>query len=642
VLSEAAALHNNLLFQGVPPQAVDEIARPLRRVELAAGETVFHEGDRGDVLYLVLSGVIEIYTQRGPDDVTIRTFTPGTYFGELALLGQETRSASARAIERSVLVEVDGPTLERAAEQHLQVAANIGRVLASQLVATTKTSVHVQRGELVLLVISESQQRRDVLAYLLEATAALSGGRTAALVPRSLFPGAPYVATAIRDEMRPAAGEDKLVPDYFGFRGGALLEATARSDAVRIMADYFRRWWRRTVIVVGDNEREWLELVLPFVDRVFMVGLPQEIASWRPAEGSGLQPSIEVVPALADLHDRRAAAGIVHRAGFALPRIWLPDLSAFDGHVALGARGFNRGDLTNLSLPQQRSLLRLARALARQRIGLALGAGGARGMAHIGVFRYLEEQGVPVDAVAGTSMGAMVGGGFATGLSSHEAEQIVRRWMQTSYRKLMRPALSFQSILSGREIYRVCRDIFGDRRFVDTVTPLTVIAADLVSGRGIAFKNGRIAPAIQASMSIPGMFPPVLIGPYVLVDGGVCDPVPSGPLLDLGADIRIVVNISYKPDDLDRWAREEGAAAPQRPIREGKAPNIVDTYMAAIGIALSERAASMEAQADVNIRPRFLVTSWREFSQASDHLRRGYEAAERARDQLHDAVSWLQ
>jgi CRP-like cAMP-binding protein len=458
---DATSLYDNLLFQGVPPDAVDELTRSLERVELDAGDILFREGDTGEVMYLVLSGVVEIFTQRGADDVTIRTFMPGSYFGELALLGQSTRSASARALEQSVLLEVDGPTLEHAASQHLLIAANIGRVLAGQLVATTRTSVHVERGELVLLVVEEAQQRRDVLQYLLEATATLSGGRTAALVPRSLFPGAPYIATAIREQVRPQGGDDDGQPTYFGYRGGALLEATARSDAVRIMADYFRRWWQRTVIVVGDNERQWLEVVLPFVDRVFVVGLPEELASWLlPPASATHRPHVEPAPILPDTRHRRAAAAVVRQAGFSAPRIWLPALETFRPHVA---HGFDRRDLTNLALPHQTTLLRLARAMAKRRVGLALGAGGARGMAHIGVFRYLEEQGVAIDAIAGTSMGGMVGAAFATGHTSHDAEQVMRQWMQTGYRRLMRPAFSLSSILSGNEIQRICREIFGDR-----------------------------------------------------------------------------------------------------------------------------------------------------------------------------------
>ena len=193
-------------------------------------------------------------------------------------------------------------------------------------------------------------------------------------------------------------------------------------------------------------------------------------------------------------------------------------------------------------------------------------------MAHIGAMRYLEERGIPIDAFAGTSIGSLIGGSFACGITSHDAEADMHDWMKTGPRKLIRPALSFRSLLAGKPLENICRDRFGSRHFIDLPTPMVAVAADLASGRSITLKTGRLARAVHASMSIPGMFPPVMIGPYVLVDGGVANPVPSDTLPELGADIRIVVNISYAPDDLDRWAREEGSTPPVRAIQGGRPP----------------------------------------------------------------------
>ena len=97
-LIDTTALHSNMLFQGISPDEIDAVADALPRCHLSAGDVLFHEGDSGRAMYLVVSGIIEIYTTRAGENVTIRTFMPGSYFGELTLMGQETRSASARAI----------------------------------------------------------------------------------------------------------------------------------------------------------------------------------------------------------------------------------------------------------------------------------------------------------------------------------------------------------------------------------------------------------------------------------------------------------------------------------------------------------------------------------------------------------------
>jgi predicted acylesterase/phospholipase RssA len=635
---ERAALYENLFFRGLDPEEIDAIARPLERVRLLPGEVLFQQGEVGTALYLVLSGMIQIYTPRATDDLTIRTFLPGTYFGELALLGQEVRSASARAIEETTLLAVDRDVLARITSEHPVVTANIGRVLAEQLVATTQTLVHVERGELILLVVNQLPRFGNVVRYLCEAVAALRDCPVAVLAPRALVPHSINIATAVRTNQRPETQDDTNAPIYFGYRGGALLEAEALDEAARIMGDYFRRWWRCALIVVGEEERRWCEAGLPVVDRAFYVGMPDEIAGWETGEELASRPRIEAVPIVPAGRSRAEAIGTLRGAGFDRPLIYLPEREVLE---AFAARGFDRRQLTDLALPHQRGLLRLARALARARVGLALGAGGARGMAHIGAMRFLEENGVPLDAIAGTSIGSLVGAAFASGFTSRRAEDHMHVWMRTGAKRLIRPAFTLKSILSGHAIEKVCHELFHDDEFVDTATPLAIVAADLVSGRSVTLREGSIATAVQASMAIPGMFPAIVIGPHVLVDGGVCEPVPSPMLGDLNADIRIVVNISFSPEDVARWTVEEGGVAPQRAVSAEKAPGIIDTYMAAFGMAVSERANTASMLADVYVRPRFLVTSWREFSQGPEHLRRGYDAAVRAHDQLHAALPWL-
>jgi NTE family protein len=272
-------------------------------------------------------------------------------------------------------------------------------------------------------------------------------------------------------------------------------------------------------------------------------------------------------------------------------------------------------------------------------VGVALGAGGARGFAHIGVLRFLEERGIVPDAITGTSMGALVGAGIASGLDTHEAEAKMQEFLRSRVKSLLRPALPFRSFFSGRGVDNVCRWLYGNTTFRDLRTPMSIIATDLVSGRGIALREGSVAKAVRASISIPGMFPPLVVGPYVFVDGGVCEPVPTAALKALGADITIAVNISVTAEDLARWAADEGGAS-KRPIREGVTPNILDTYSSSINIAVSDRAMGGSRAADIAIRPRFRVAGWREFQQGPEHFRRGYAAASESDELLAKHITW--
>lgn len=627
----------NLLFDGLPAEDIATLTADLPRIRLASGDVLFTQGDTGSSLFLVLSGMMRIFAYRDAREITIRAFLPGTYFGELALLGQEQRSASARAVEPTELLEIDSDALARLISSHPQITLNLGRVLAGQLVATTQTLVDVQRGELVLVAVAGYQRLTATLRYALEAASAMTRGPMAALTPRGVVPGADSVVSAVRTDHRPdrsarQAQEPSL--SAFTFRRGTLLGSAAMADATGVMCDYFRRWWTRTVVVISEEEREWFALAAPQVDRIILLGEPETFTQW-PSAGD---TPVEVVPLQPDTRPRRRVIEAVSAAGFGRPGMVLSDARTLE---QFSSGGFDPAHLTDVRLAQQHGLLRFARALAKTRVGVALGAGGARGMAHIGTLRRLEELGIPIDAYSGTSMGAMVAGVFARGMSSLDAESYLLNWLRTGHRKMMRPAFSRHSILSGKVIENTCRDLFGDLTFNDLHTPFIAVAADLLTGRGVQLQNGSLVRSVQASMSIPGLFPPIVIEPWILVDGGVCDPVPSGSLAGMHADVRLACNISYSPEDVERWAAEEGVPVPRRTTPDNKLPNVVDTYLASFGIAVAERAAISSVDAEVTFRPRFVVTSWREFQAAPDHLLRGYAAVGRTEDELRQVLPWV-
>lgn len=638
-MSITSALHQNALFAGVRPEAVDALTGPLQRLHLTPGQVLFSEGERGDALYLVLDGLIQIYS--GTDDMTITTFLPGAYFGEMALLGESIRSASARAIDETVLLPIDRETFARITREHPVVVNNVSRALSERLMATTRALVEVERGELVLVAVSGLAELKPVVTYLWEAAAAISGKPVAVLAPRALLGHATSVTAAVRSNERPAQADEGL--SFFGYRAGALLDARVLSGTIGTMADYFRRWWSRTLVFIGDDELAWFQAALPWADRAFVIGRPEELARWplETADGSERftgRSHIEAVPLIASSRQQAAAAAQAERAGFRVPRVYLPEARALEGQVR---QGFQREQLGDVYAPVQRGILRLARAVAGSRVGIAFGAGGARGFAHIGVLRYLEERGIVPDAITGTSMGALVGAGVASGLDSHQAEAKMQEFLRSHVRSLLRPALPIRSFFAGRGADNVCRWLYGNTTFRDLLTPMSIIATDLVSGRGIALREGSVAQAVRASISIPGMFPPFVTGPYVFVDGGVCEPVPTAALASLGADISIAVNISVTAEDMARWAAEEGGSQVKRPIRRGIVPNILDTYTSSISIAVSDRAMGSTQAADISIRPRFRVAGWREFQQGPEHFKRGYTAAADADAQLAERISWF-
>lgn len=178
------------------------------------------------------------------------------------------------------------------------------------------------------------------------------------------------------------------------------------------------------------------------------------------------------------------------------------------------------------------------------KIGLALGSGGARGWAHIGVVDALEEAGIPVQCVAGTSMGALVGGAFASGHIRPLKEVALRLdWKQAIY-YFLEVTFPRSGLIDGLKIAAFVRQHVGKTKVEFLPIPFATVATNILTGQEVVISEGDMIDAIRASISIPGIFTPVSRGGAILVDGGLVDPVPVGVARGLGADFVIAVDLN--------------------------------------------------------------------------------------------------
>jgi NTE family protein len=214
----------------------------------------------------------------------------------------------------------------------------------------------------------------------------------------------------------------------------------------------------------------------------------------------------------------------------------------------------------------------------RPRIGLVLSGGGARGLAHVGVLRALEEMRIPVDAIAGTSMGAVVGGLYASGMTAAEIDALMRGmdWNAAFRDRPARDTLNFRRKQDDREFlvrfplgiqggsFRVPRGLIQGQRLTQTLrietmpvaaiedfdelpTPFRAVASDLETGERVVLESGDLTSAMRASMSAPGVFAPVEIGGRLLADGGIVENLPVDVAKEMGVDIVIAVDVGFQP-----------------------------------------------------------------------------------------------
>lgn len=183
-----------------------------------------------------------------------------------------------------------------------------------------------------------------------------------------------------------------------------------------------------------------------------------------------------------------------------------------------------------------------------QKIGLALGSGAARGLAHIGILRALKEKNISIDVIAGSSMGALVGACYARNGDITDLEEVVLNldWRQLAQLSDPNLTLLFKGVIHGKKVKELLKTIIGDVKFKDLKIPLAVVATDISTGEEIVIKEGSVIEAVRASISIPAIFMPVKFNSRFLIDGGIVNPVPVNVVKDMGATFVIACNVIHK------------------------------------------------------------------------------------------------
>ncbi|MBD3156817.1 hypothetical protein GF369_03230 [Candidatus Peregrinibacteria bacterium] len=181
---------------------------------------------------------------------------------------------------------------------------------------------------------------------------------------------------------------------------------------------------------------------------------------------------------------------------------------------------------------------------SKKKIAIALGGGGARGFAHVGILEVLEEHGIHIDYLAGTSMGSVIGAMYALGMPLNRIKEIAMHFQNINFSPMEYATPFHESLLSGDFIEEGLKQVFEDARFEDCRIPFSTLAVDLESGKEVVFKKGLIREALRAAVSIPIIFPPHFYNDRYLVDGAVLNNVPLSLLVDKKADVMIGVKLA--------------------------------------------------------------------------------------------------
>jgi NTE family protein len=572
------------LFAGLADAELRAVFEQTRPRTFDAGERICAAGEASDRLWLITGGLVHIlagHSDAAAGEVVARQ-RKGDVVGAQGAVTREPRTATMVAAIPTSALELEAERFLALAQRFPAILINLIRIQSERLVIANARRVEHQRGETVAL---------------------LSGPATAAVAAR-------VAALAQRVSPRPVIWLDRRLSF-----AGALTAADDLTDE------------HATVLLPGELDPETVALLLEEVDRVVAL-----VGSARDAERLG---------ALARAPDARGArveAVLVGEEAVAASRDWpagapirvVRTCQRAEGAGPAPADGSRRASANSAGLTPASSAgmppadeAWLARHLTRTKLGLALGAGGAKGYAHVGALQVLEQAGYVVDYVSGSSIGAIVGAYLALGMDAAEIDATLRGAFDAdNVAQLFKTSLGGGS--SALEVMsRLMRESTAERSFADTLIPLAAMTVDLTDRAPAPLREGPLWEALLAATALAGVFPPHERGGHRLVDGLALVPVPTGAVLEDGADLAVSINL-MGAETLAAWPEQpELAPARERKQRGGT----LDTLLEVMDLSQLETSARHAELADVVITPRFGPAHWRDFHLADLFLAAGRRAA---------------
>jgi predicted acylesterase/phospholipase RssA/CRP-like cAMP-binding protein len=579
---EAAAGADGM-FAGLDADGRAAVEAEAEWTRLQSGDTLFREGDAGDALYVLIKGRLRVLVHGPAGDTLVAEIGRGETVGEMALLTGAPRSATVLAVRDSQLVRLSQAAFERIAQRCPGAMLLLTRRLVKRLQQTTR--VPRAQASMVTIAVTSLDPALDAARVAETLVAALGAAAPTVLVTRA------SAETAVGGPVG-----DRPVTEW--------LDALEREF--------------RYVVYAGDaQDAGWTDRCARQADCLLFV-----------APG-GTSPG----PAVAEIVRRSAQAPatrellLLHPAPHTPPRHTARWLDATGARVHYHVREGIAADIE-----------RLARLLTGRGVGVALGGGGARGFAHIGVIQALRDAGIPIDAIGGTSMGAVLAAQYAGGADS-SAMRVLNRdhWIRRN--PLKDRTLPVVALLKGRRLDAMIDAMFGDTQIEDLWTTFFCVSADLTRAEMRVHARGPLGRAVRASMSLPGMAIPVQDAGSMLVDGGLMNNVPSDIMRGICGRV-VAVDVSPEKD-LAVDTPYPAAASGWRLLlgrKTTKLPGIGAILMRAVLLGSARHQASIARDVDLYLHPpveRFGMFEWGALDQLADT---GYACA---RDALASGAAAL-
>ena len=583
-------VEESAVFGLLQPAAQSFVCEHLEVVNLPGGAVLIQEGEAADCLYLVAVGRLRV-SMRGGDGTerVIAELGRGEVVGELAVITNEPRSATVTALRDSEVFKLSTSAFAQLVEEHPEALREIATPVVRRLVRSLR----------------EGSPSSPVV--------------TIAVVPLGADPGLAEFGARLYHALKRLTGAATHV--------NALTVAASLGDLTRVSAERLALWFgehdarSKAVVYQADTEpTPWTDTCLRQADLVLLVGSSREPPGLRPVE-----------LAIAERRQRlqtRTELVLVHPPTTRDPRgtrRWL-ELREVDRHHHV--RTDRGGDVE-----------RVARLILGRGIGVVFSGGGARGIAAIGVLRALEEHGVPIDATGGTSIGSLIAGAAARGLSLGELTAMMRAAVvDSSAFDITFPAVS---LAAGKRVTQRIREAADGLDVEDTWCNFFCVSTNLTTGGVEIHRRGPGWYAVRASFSIPGVFPPVpTTTGDLLVDGGLLDNLPVGVMRAEHHGITVIAVDVGRTRDLSAGSLPNEGVVSGWKLLLGRldrgAPSRDTAGLGHILMRLTELGSEQNHdRGDLYIHPAVDPFGVADFKAFDRLIQLGYEAGDRA------VIDWL-
>ena len=658
------------IFQGLNWFALNRISRFVEVVDFNKGDIICQQGAPADAFYALVSGRVYCYSLNpAGHKEDVEFILRGMQFGIISALTGENHTHTYEAINDSLVIKINKDSFSLLLKTTPQLAVALSQSLSQRIrshVTHTKNvqectiiavyapvkgsgsstyaanlalSLKAQTDKKILLLslTSDSKEERVDLANIVNDHQSIlntiaKGVLTVDLLSVKFDPQNTTLISKISQFVSaPVNDYNYVVLDLPNEMDDVVMKTLTQSDVIHL--------------VTLDNEKD-LDTTRLVIDR-----LSEQIKERFRADR--VQVIISGVSNNNNISPQQIKEILNYDVFLVLPHL---QPNEFAYKKIIPGFAFVEVEITS---EYAQTIRRLSRQISKVMIGLVLGGGAALGMAHIGIIRVLEREGIPIDIVVGSSMGALIASIWSIGYNAKALEQFGREFENMSgMLKVFDPIIPIAGLVGGEGIRLWLKGKLGNKTFHDSKIPLRVVIYDLFHRKEIVVSDGLLIDAVRKSIAIPGVIKPIMEGKQMIIDGGVLNPLPTNVLADMGVKKIIAVNVLQSPEEVDWSQKKEDenlvkcfdmpfSKHPFKFIgfRVGRifsrifTPNIADIIVRTLQATEFVIAEQSAKQADVLIHPDLRGIQWFELYQVNELIKRGEEAAIKALPQIKALVN---